>query len=146
MKLFITLHYPVDLAIRTLLINRSAIPVGTAVSYPEAVLNSLEVPAWMHPLLMEKAAAVATTSATGVLDILTAVMVNALSFAAGFALWGGAFQLAGFSPEPERRPAKLPGPMGRSRYWGYIPYLDLCSCSRGRRSFFLVDPRYRGAI
>ncbi|HOL18250.1 MAG TPA: hypothetical protein PLY40_08210, partial [Bacillota bacterium] len=96
MKLFITLHYPVDLAIRTLLINRSAVPVGTMASYPEAVLNSLEIPAWLHPLLVEKATAAATASATGVIDILTMIMVNALSFAAGFALWGGAFQLAGF--------------------------------------------------
>lgn len=96
MRLFITLHYPVDFAVRTLIINRSAIPVGSTVAYPEAVLNSLEVPAWMHPFLVEKAAAVAAVSATGVIDVLTMVTVNALSFAAGFALWGGAFHLAVF--------------------------------------------------
>jgi len=103
-KYFISMHYPVEDAIRVLIYNRAALPVGGFVSLQNVTLSSFVLPDIIQDTIIHKTVYAAAPTVFGPEDYLTVVMFNALSFLAAVLLWWGLFQLAGcFSPMPCRQ-------------------------------------------
>lgn len=104
MKHFLTIHYPIDDAIKALVVRRMAVPVIGQVQYG-SVLESIHLPEALRGAIAAQVPYIHASSISIIADLLTTVMMNALAFAAAAALWWGIFHLAvSFGLNPERKP------------------------------------------
>jgi uncharacterized membrane protein required for colicin V production len=106
-KCFINLHYPVEDAIRVLIYNRAAVPVGGFFSLQNVTLNSFVLPDIIRQAIIYKTAYAVTPAVYSPEDYLTLVMSNALSFLTAVLLCWGVFQLAGSLSPMHRRQLKI---------------------------------------
>lgn len=113
MKSFLTVHYPVEEAMKGLVVSRLAIPVdGSVVAY-RAVLIELGLPRAVQAPVLRGLASPAAPDFTHLADLLAHVMFNAFSFLVMLALWWGFFHLvAAFFP------ARKSLPLRQAEQWG----------------------------
>ncbi len=107
MKQFISLHYPIEEAIKGLIVGRMAIPVDSVSPFQSTTLELIGLPFMLQRALAVKVAYGSVPDAYGMADLLTAVMLNVLAFIAVAVLWWSLFHLAGaFWPEDKSKPLK----------------------------------------
>jgi hypothetical protein len=107
MKQFITLHTPIEEAIKALIISRIAVPVDSVSPFQTTILELIGLPGILQGAIAEKSAFVSVPGVYGSAELLAAVMLNALAFAAAAVLWWGLFHLAGvFWPMSRYKPLK----------------------------------------
>lgn len=113
MKQFITLHYPIEETIKALISSRIAIPVASASPFQGTTFKLIGLPVVIQRGLIEKVAYASVPGAYGMVELLAAVMLNALAFIAVAVLWWSVFHLVGsFWSEGKSKPVKL------QEHWG----------------------------
>lgn len=92
-RLFISLHHPVGDAIKALILNRIAMPVGGGRPPQSASIEAIGLPELLQDAIIEKISSAAEPYNYAVVESLTTIMMNALAFCSAIILWWGVFYL-----------------------------------------------------